>query len=665
MQTERGFFRLGPHTQYLRDPGGGLELADVLARSGDFQSLSGAYPAFGITPDAIWLRFTVQPEPAAVQAWHLEFANSVLSDLRIYRADRAPILLSTRTPILERPYAHHNFVIPLGEIAASETIYIRVRSNAALNLPLFLWTAASFPMWDMLRTFGFGLFFGLMLVMALYNFFLYLSIRDRAYLYYVLYIFAISAFFSAVSGHLVYLLSNDRLHWLEILAPPMSMVAAGFALQFSRSFLLVRSQLPWASRLIDVVLAIHIAAIVLMGFLGPLAVVTLANTLPLLSIGTLLGCAILLARRGFRPAKYFLIAWATLIAGAFLFVAQNLGLIPSGFTTQYSLFIGAGLEAVLLSLALGYRINLLKEADARSRRLLVEEQAAALERERTMSASFARFVPEEFLRFLGKDSIIQIERGDVVRKNMAVLFLDIRGFTTLSENLGPEETFAFLNEFHGLLEPLIERHGGFIDKFIGDAIMALFPEPAGGARAAVAMQQAVASAAIRAVHRPRIGVGLHSGDVMLGTVGSPRRLETTVIGDTVNVASRIEGVNKAYGSEVVVSDAVYKSIRDDSDFQARELDAIRVRGKKKPIVLYEFLNTLPEQVRDERLARLPEYMTALLAYRAGDFAESRAAFESYLRALEFGDGAAAVYLKRLERLIAQAPNDWDGVWSGS
>ncbi|MEQ9363523.1 MAG: 7TM diverse intracellular signaling domain-containing protein, partial [Leptospirales bacterium] len=570
LRTERGFFRLGPHMQYLRDPGRRLDFAGVLDRSREFQIVSGAYPAFGITSDAIWLRFTMTPDAGAIQAWNLELATPVLSEARLYRPNKSgtfdpanppAVVLRSAMPVRERLYAHHYFVFPLGELDAEETVYLRLVSDAALNVPAFLWTSASFPMWDMLRTFGFGFFYGLMLVMALYNFFLFVSIRDKAYLYYVIYIVSVSLFFAAVSGHALYLLPASRMGWIESLGPPLSLVASSWALQFSRSFLLIRSQMPGASRLIDATLIANILGLAAMLFVGPLAMVALANVLPLLSIGTLFFCAVRLAGRGFRPASYFLLAWAALIAGAVLFVLQNLNVIPAGFTTQYSLFIGAGLEAVLLSLALGYRINVLKEADAQSRRMLVEEQAAALARERAMSESFARFVPEEFLRFLGKSSILQIARGDAIRKDMAVLFLDIRGFTGLSERLGPEETFAFLNEFHGLLEPLIQKHGGFIDKFIGDAIMALFPDPAGGVHAAVAMQEAVRSTSdSRAGRTPRIGVGIHFGDVMLGTVGSPRRLETTVIGDTVNVASRIEGVNKVYGSDIVVSDAVYKFV---------------------------------------------------------------------------------------------------------
>ncbi|MCR9145178.1 MAG: hypothetical protein NXI24_23270 [bacterium] len=676
LQTERGFFRLGPHMQYLKDPGRKLELADVLQRSQDFQPVGGAYAAFGITRDAVWLRFTMRPDPDQIQAWNLELATSSLSEARLYRLGKPgqgdpgntkPVVIRTRMHVTDRPYAHHNCVFPFGEIESTETVYLRLVTNGAMNVPAFLWTSSSFPMWDMLRTFGYGIFFGLMLVMALYNSFLFISIRDKAYLYYVLYIVAVTLFFAAVSGHIFYLLPRDRLHWIEFIGPPLSLLAATLALQFSRRFLLVRDQLPGASRFIDFVLVLNAASLLAMLFVSSFVMVMLANTIPLISILTLLVCAIKLIRRGFRPAYYFLLAWSALIVGAVLFVLQNLGAIPSGFTTQYSLFIGAGLEAVLLSLALGYRINLLKEADAESRRRLLEEQAAALENERAMSESFARFVPAEFLDFLGKASVTQIARGDVVRKDMAVLFLDIRGFTGLSERLGPEATFAFLNEFHGLLEPVIQRHGGFIDKFIGDAIMALFPDPAGSVRAAVAMQAAVRSVPELEAKfgKTRIGVGVHYGDVMLGTVGSPRRLETTVIGDTVNVASRIEGVNKTYGSDVVISDAVYKFVREDSELLTRELDAIRVRGKTRPIVLYEIYNSLEAAERERRARKLPDFMSALLAYRAGDFSAAHAAFKEYLSEPDFADGAAKIYLSRLERLLAAPPEDWDGVWRGS
>ena len=668
LDAGRAYYRVGPHMSYLLDPGRQFSFEDALARRDSFQPVRGYYPTFGITTDAVWLRFEVEPGEFKQSSWLLELATPLLEEMRLYRRSPdgayAVQTLAARTPIPERFYPHHYFIFPLGEIERSEVMYLRVVSHSTLHVPTFFWNSRAFPMLDMLRTFGYGVFYGLMLVMALYNFFLYISIRDRAYLYYVFYILTVSEFFALISGHAAYLVPGAYLGKLAMFGPPLSLVAASFALLFSRSFLLIRTQQAPASRLIDGILVINSIAIVAMFWLDSRLVVALGNLLPLLSIAVLLGCAIRLAQRGYRPAYYFLLAWSTLILGVVLFVLQNLAVIASGFITQYGLFIGAGLEAVLLSFALGYRINLLQKTEAESRRLLLAEQATALARERGMTDSFARFVPGEFLHFLGKDSVLEISHGDVVRKDMAVLFTDIRGFTGLSERLGPEATFSFLNEFHGLLEPVIKQHGGFIDKFIGDAIMALFPDADRSVRAAIQMQYALRDeSSLRTRYDLRIGVGVHFGAVMLGTVGSPGRLETTVIGDTVNVASRIEGVNKSYGTEIVISDAAYKSVQGDASIICRELDAIRVRGKTRPIVLFELLNTLANDTRELRLRYLDEYMRGMLAYRAGEFGVARQAFESYLRGVGT-DEAAAVYLRRLERLLAAPPTNWDGIWGG-
>lgn len=141
---------------------------------------------------------------------------------------------------------------------------------------------------------------------------------------------------------------------------------------------------------------------------------------------------------------------------------------------------------------------------------------------------------------------------------MAVLFTDIRGFTNFSEKLEPEKVFIFINKYLEQMEPIIQKYDGFIDKFIGDAIMALFPNENKALLAGIEMIFASSQVYLPDKSTLEIGIGIHSGELILGTIGSPSRLDTTVIGDTVNLASRIENLNKEYGTKLLVSEEVIK-----------------------------------------------------------------------------------------------------------
>jgi two-component system sensor histidine kinase ChiS len=205
--------------------------------------------------------------------------------------------------------------------------------------------------------------------------------------------------------------------------------------------------------------------------------------------------------------------------------------------------------------------------------------------------AYARFVPREFLDQLGQDSILNVKLGDQIQKEMTVMFADIRSFTTLSENLTPEENFQFVNTLLSGLGPIIRKHNGFIDKFLGDGVMALFSEsPDDAVNAAREMQRSLSEFNQT---RPknayvRIGIGIHTGTLMLGTVGESRRMEGTVISDVVNVASRLETLTKVFGSGIIVSEETLNKLT--SAFPHRSLGIVRVKGKRQAVSIYEVLS---------------------------------------------------------------------------
>jgi predicted ATPase/class 3 adenylate cyclase len=215
----------------------------------------------------------------------------------------------------------------------------------------------------------------------------------------------------------------------------------------------------------------------------------------------------------------------------------------------------------------------------------------ALDRQTRITHSFERFVPKQFLEHLGRSSILDVELGDQVQREMTVLFMDARDFTTVSENLSAKETFALVNRLLAGVGPVVRRHDGFIDKYIGDAIMALFPGPVDEAcKAALEIQQVVASLRAEATgaiqDNLKVGVGLHCGIMMLGTIGETERMDSTVISDAVNIASRLEGLTKEMGVDIIISQDVLARLKDSSRFSIRSLGTSAVKGRTEPIGIH-------------------------------------------------------------------------------
>jgi class 3 adenylate cyclase len=212
-----------------------------------------------------------------------------------------------------------------------------------------------------------------------------------------------------------------------------------------------------------------------------------------------------------------------------------------------------------------------------------------------VNASLERFIPREFLGFLRKDNILEVELGDWTECEMTIFFLDIRNFTALSENMSPRDNFRFLNSFLSVFGPIIRDHGGFVDKYPGDGIMALFPSEADEAlAAALDMRERLREyneGRARSGYVPiRFGIGIHSGPLMLGTIGENNRMDSTVISDTVNAASRIEGLNKKFSTDILVSgDTLHRLMKPDV-FEARFVGEETVKGKARAVRVFELVS---------------------------------------------------------------------------
>lgn len=266
------------------------------------------------------------------------------------------------------------------------------------------------------------------------------------------------------------------------------------------------------------------------------------------------------------------------------------------------------------------------------------------------SSSDSRFMPVQFLRILHRTKLSDVTLGDCTERTMAVMFADIRGFTTLSETMSPQENLHFLNAYLGRMERVIAQNQGFIDKYIGDAIMALFEGGADHAiEAAIGMLQVLQEyneERIQVGRQPiRIGIGLDIGPLILGTIGGIHRMETTAIGDAVNLASRLEELTKQYSVSVLVSHRMLANVQNPLGYSIRFIDRLHVRGRTQPVAVYEVLNADPIKLQTLKRATASLFEEGVLRFHRRQYREAAALFEECLH-MNPTDRATHIYLQR-------------------
>jgi hemerythrin len=281
----------------------------------------------------------------------------------------------------------------------------------------------------------------------------------------------------------------------------------------------------------------------------------------------------------------------------------------------------------------------------------------------TTEESYGRFVPRQFLQLLNRPSFVDVELGDHVEQEMTLLFSDIRDFTTLSESILPAENFRFINSYLSTMEPVVSSQHGFIDKYIGDGIMALFPTEADHAvRCGIDMLRQLVNynqGRSRAGYVPiRIGIGINTGLVMMGTVGGRNRMDSTVIGDAVNQASRLESLTKIYRTPLLISEHTLHALADPSVYHIRFVDRVKLKGNYPAQSVFEIFDADPEPLRLAKCETMQTFDEAVAYYHLGIIAEAVPLFEQCLY-LAPDDHLANLYLERC--LASQRNGEAGGV----
>ncbi len=280
--------------------------------------------------------------------------------------------------------------------------------------------------------------------------------------------------------------------------------------------------------------------------------------------------------------------------------------------------------------------------------LLSTQAAISLDNARLYAAS-EHFVPHAFLDQLNKKSLVSVKIGDSISCERTIMFCDIRGFTNISERIKPSEVFKFVNNFFGEMEPIISQYRGFIDKYIGDAIMALFGNPDSAVQAAIAMKHQLSvfnkEQQSQGGFSIDIGIGINTGELILGIIGNETRMEGTVIGHAVNTASRIEGLTKEYKIPLIITDNTVKKLMYPQHYALRQIDDVIIRGQTIPIGIYEVCAIDQTVVRNHKLKYQEVFNEARKLYQQNQFQKAEELFKSCLNP-NIPDPVVNVYIER-------------------
>lgn len=292
-------------------------------------------------------------------------------------------------------------------------------------------------------------------------------------------------------------------------------------------------------------------------------------------------------------------------------------------------------------------------------------------RKEHLKAALERYVSKQIAeKIISNDASGDI-RFQPEKREVTLVFSDVRGFTTLAESMSPEEMVEILNRYFTKMIDIIFKYGGTLDKFIGDAIMAMFGAPAStgddagnAVLAAIEMQEILVAFNEEQIKlgKPelKVGIGINSGIVVVGNIGSDQRMEYTAIGDSVNLASRLEGANKEYGTRIMVSEWTQEKV--NSKVISRELDLIRVKGKEQPVKVFEIVGKADDGISNDQKKMLDAYNKGLMAYRKQKWNDAIAHFKIAL-SIKPDDGPSKVYIERSEAFKSTPPEGtWDGVF---
>lgn len=663
---------LTPYLEVFEDETSALTIEDVsqMEFAGRFQPVDTFFNASHHT-HTIWGRITIQSLLGKPSYWVIgDYGSSGF--LEMYARDSSENWAIKRSgayvPGKDRDLVKYDF-ISLGLVLAphtTKTYYFSVKeinhSTPTLRLKLHdknSWLAFSREQVNVVIA---G-FVAILVIMFLYSFMVFLTSKEITYLHYSLYIASLAGFIMFAGG-------PHEIHGFPILKEYLLFLCLSgisiFYFQFGRSFLDTPKLIPhwdkWIVRYIGMRLVLLLVQMGLIYFTFNISLVaTIEFSFFLVDAVFALILCVILARSKSIIARFFI--GGTVNVFGFGFVFFTIGLFV-GYNGSLGLFGSLVAEILVFSLGLGYKMRISEKEKLAAQAEKLASQEALNQELSKINTAFGRFVPHEFLKSLGYESVLEVNLGDGVEKEVTVFFSDIRSYTTLSEGMSPRENFDFLNAYLGRVGPIITAHNGFVNQYYGDGIMALFMQSPNDAIAAaqeahqaidIFNQELVADG-----KQPiRIGIGLHKGPLLMGVIGDTLRLEAGVVSDTVNTASRMEGLTKHFGVNTLVSEHCVDSSSLGSLF--RYLGKVQVKGRKEAIGVYDYFGGDAPEIQRAKQETLDDFHQGLSAYYAQSFVDAAHTFDRVLTVFP-DDKTSQRYLTQAKQyLLEGTPKGWTGV----
>jgi len=379
-------FSLDQYIGIIEDRDNKLSFEDVSTAifSNKFVPVSGTN--FGFTQSAYWVRFTLENTLPKTSDWLLEIRFPFLDNIELYSMDKNGQYRLRRAgrslPFSKREIKHRNFIFNLQAYPGSNTYYMRFKTESGMFFPMTIWRKETFVTYDHDAQYVLGLYYGIILVMILYNLFIYISLKDSAYLHYILYISCFMLYQMTSNGLAYEYLWPDSIWWNRRSTIFFAGLAMFWGIKFTQSFLLSRATTPTLDKILSVEKGAAALLTALSFFVSYGVTVKIALLIAAVVVPTMLLTGTICWVRKNRSARFFLLAWISLLAGLFVLVLRNFGFLQASFVVIYSLQIGSILDVVLLALALADRINTMrKERDDAMNRALIEQQKTFVQRE--------------------------------------------------------------------------------------------------------------------------------------------------------------------------------------------------------------------------------------------------------------------------------------------
>ncbi len=627
-------------------------LEEFLASGAQFHPLS-AKSIFSASPrDHIWIRLLVERTDADRGEYYFVIQDPSISNIRFYRGSLFAATGSSMR-FSQRMLQTQFYAFPVfGNPNTSSEIYIYLQSDRGIRFtPMVVSEARLIELSQGLNLIS-GAFYGSLFLLALVSLGVGVQ-RKNSSAYSLSAVIVLFGFWQFTMDGLAHLLLWPDFPQWNHAADFLLLDLLGVSLLiFSRLYLFREPgnhvHFGKSETVLFVLVILHLTA----GLVIPYQYNIFISQALISLIGVNAIRLSILSRDKGAGRRVYQLAWMIFAAATLLQAVQEYtanGILPAYWNLQKATGIVAIFSMILAIIA---------------RSSLSREQTET--ENKKWEANISPFVPREFINLLGTDSIQNLRSGKSLERNLTIMFVDIRQFSTLSEKLSATDTVSFLNEYLVHMTPIIQGSKGIVDKFIGDAIMALFPGGAEDAlKAAISIRMELTLYNANRISQEKspieIGIGIHSGSVALGAIGTDERLQTTVIGDNVNLAARIESLTKVFHTPLLITDSAFKELKNPSLYFLREIDSIRVKGKQNPVVVYECFDADPKKLIEQKNAVISDFALGVALYKAGDFSEAQSVFQNAEHSAP-DDPLPKTYAHRCEYLIAHPPGKkWTGI----